>query len=224
MKKREGFTLIELLVVIAIIAILAAILFPVFAKARENARKANCMSNLKQISTGINMYSQDYDERMPFLSYNGGNTLGSHWQDCMDPYIKNTQVWQCPDGNNTLAGSGLWAASASFTQRSVHYAWNESSHGQSTASCNHPADTFLIMDKGNAQCFNGWYDWVGRAQNTLTSSGTSVTGPHNDGKNIGFADGHVKWMRSDAIRARDLNSASGTAADPNSPYYSYYAN
>ncbi|HEX2999407.1 MAG TPA: prepilin-type N-terminal cleavage/methylation domain-containing protein, partial [Armatimonadota bacterium] len=65
-KKRNGFTLIELLVVIAIIAILAAILFPVFARARENARKANCSSNLKQLSMGINRYTEDYDGRLPF--------------------------------------------------------------------------------------------------------------------------------------------------------------
>jgi prepilin-type N-terminal cleavage/methylation domain-containing protein len=88
---RKGFTLIELLVVIAIIAILAAILFPVFAKAREKARQASCASNLKQIALAILWYAQDYDERTQ--GYQGG--VGS-WHLLIEPYVKNTQVFACP--------------------------------------------------------------------------------------------------------------------------------
>src|SRR6218665_2214986 len=87
--KRHGFTLIELLVVIAIIAILAAILFPVFARARENARRSACQSNLKQIGLGIMQYTQDYDERYPIRYYNnyaaGGQEEG--WAYLMQPYV-----------------------------------------------------------------------------------------------------------------------------------------
>jgi len=101
--------LIELLVVIAIIAILAAILFPVFAQAREKARAASCLSNLKQLSLGIHMYAQDYDETMPYTwGYEGTISGGScaqrtpqvlRWfQDYVRPYIKNEQVYQCPSG------------------------------------------------------------------------------------------------------------------------------
>src|SRR5438874_2133399 len=96
---RPGFTLIELLVVIAIIAILAAILFPVFAQAREKARQASCLSGLKQLGTAVLMYAQDYDERLP--NNNEGKKDTNLWSDLagsgiMDPYVKNKQIWWCP--------------------------------------------------------------------------------------------------------------------------------
>src|SRR5579875_1263967 len=94
---RRGFTLIELLVVIAIIAILAAILFPVFAQAREKARQISCLSNLKQIGTGISMYVQDYDETFFQLPYTTDPPHLTAWSDLVQPYIKNTAVFTCPD-------------------------------------------------------------------------------------------------------------------------------
>ncbi|MBC8104215.1 MAG: DUF1559 domain-containing protein [Cytophagales bacterium] len=93
-KKSRGFTLIELLVVIAIIAILAAILFPVFAKAREKARQATCASNLKQMGLGILQYAQDYDETMVPRRLQGATNQG--WTQLMQPYFKNQQVFACP--------------------------------------------------------------------------------------------------------------------------------
>ncbi|MFN3650143.1 MAG: DUF1559 domain-containing protein [Armatimonadota bacterium] len=94
---RRGFTLIELLVVIAIIAILAAILFPVFAQAREKARAASCTSNLKQIMTGVKMYSQDYDEQsMEYLWYQVPGGVWHTWMEMVNPYVKNTGVFMCP--------------------------------------------------------------------------------------------------------------------------------
>ena len=93
--RRIGFTLIELLVVISIIAILAAILFPVFARARENARRASCQSNLKQIGLGMMQYSQDYDEKLP----PGNDTVehvGCGWGGQLFPYIKSSQIFTCP--------------------------------------------------------------------------------------------------------------------------------
>jgi len=100
MRKRHGFTLIELLVVIAIIAILAAILFPVFAQAREKARSASCLSNLKQIGTAVAMYVQDYDETYPFCylytTANGTAAPYWHWSHALLPYTRNAQIWVCP--------------------------------------------------------------------------------------------------------------------------------
>src|SRR5204863_4740415 len=88
-RPRRGFTLIELLVVIAIIAILAAILFPVFAQAREKARSAQCLSNLKQVAMATRMYSQDYDEVLvPLYLYNS-KTTWEWWMDLLQPYVKN---------------------------------------------------------------------------------------------------------------------------------------
>ena len=105
MQKRKGFTLIELLVVIAIIAILAAILFPVFQKVRENARRAACQSNFKQINLGMMMYIQDYDETWPARTITdniyGGGPYQS-WAFALQPFIKSTGVWQCPDDRTSI--------------------------------------------------------------------------------------------------------------------------
>src|ERR1043166_235409 len=96
--KRSGFTLIELLVVIAIIAILAAILFPVFAQAREKARSTSCLSNVRQIMTGVKMYAQDFDEMSPYYGWtlNGPGGTVNPWMEAVNPYIKNQQIWICP--------------------------------------------------------------------------------------------------------------------------------
>ena len=109
---KKGFTLIELLIVIAIIAILAAILFPVFARARENARRASCQSNLKQLGLGLLQYAQDYDETNTRVMFYGGtqttrncgdglnlSTPEYHWMYAIYPYVKSGQVYNCPSGN-----------------------------------------------------------------------------------------------------------------------------
>jgi prepilin-type N-terminal cleavage/methylation domain-containing protein/prepilin-type processing-associated H-X9-DG protein len=98
---KKGFTLIELLVVIAIIAILAAILFPVFARARENARKSSCQNNLKQLALGFKQYINDFDERFPLVAVTNNTASTTYappygWADALQPYIRNTQVYQCP--------------------------------------------------------------------------------------------------------------------------------
>jgi prepilin-type N-terminal cleavage/methylation domain-containing protein len=95
---RRGFTLIELLVVIAIIAILAAILFPVFARAREKARQASCGSNVKQIALGVLMYVQDYDEMFSNLGW--CTTPRLYWWDNVMPYVKNSQLFLCPSASS----------------------------------------------------------------------------------------------------------------------------
>jgi prepilin-type N-terminal cleavage/methylation domain-containing protein/prepilin-type processing-associated H-X9-DG protein len=107
---RKGFTLIELLVVIAIIAILAAILFPVFARARENARRASCQSNLKQIGLGMMQYTQDFDEKYSLMYYYANSSSGQEWSstntgdykwmDAIFPYVKSEQLFVCPSSNN----------------------------------------------------------------------------------------------------------------------------
>ncbi|RYZ75770.1 MAG: DUF1559 domain-containing protein, partial [Proteobacteria bacterium] len=106
-RNNAAFTLIELLVVIAIIAILAAILFPVFARARENARRASCISNQKQIMLGLTQYAQDYDEKYPLIYLSaGGTNVG--WNQMLMPYIKSRQVFICPSDPNPQQGGPSW--------------------------------------------------------------------------------------------------------------------
>ncbi len=122
---KRGFTLIELLVVIAIIAILAAILFPVFARAREQARKSACLSNLKQIGLGVMMYAQDFDETYPiaYLAAPAADPMpgysSSYWFNVLQPYTKNRQVWVCP-----TAGRIMSAAGSTLQQYSGGYGYN----------------------------------------------------------------------------------------------------
>ncbi len=136
MSTRKGFTLIELLVVIAIIAILAAILFPVFAQAREKARVATCTSNLKQFMTAILMYDQDYDECLP-LSISGKNAIGPgvaalnpgvqefHVGVAINPYIKSRGLFQCPDDSTLPAGNTAGTLPIPGGMK-VHEAWGTS--------------------------------------------------------------------------------------------------
>ncbi len=173
-QRRLGFTLIELLVVIAIIAILAAILFPVFARARENARRASCSSNLKQLGLGLLQYVQDYDEQMVNAYYPyaaGGNDGFSNgaanpprykWMDAVQPYIKSTQLFTCPSDSTVTIASGTYTTefrpAETLTANSSAYfgsyglnncyangAANGAS-GQSIAALQAPATTFWVMD------------------------------------------------------------------------------
>lgn len=123
---RSGFTLIELLVVIAIIAILAAILFPVFARARENARRSSCVSNMKQLGLGVSMYAQDNDGRYPMASNADVPSSGRRWPDYIFPYVKNAQIFICPSAAPTdVTGRGqLWAATTGPTGQYFGYGYN----------------------------------------------------------------------------------------------------
>ena len=206
--KRRGFTLIELLVVIAIIAILAAILFPVFAKAREKARQSSCLSNVKQLGLAVLQYAQDYDETLnscygaqdASVSYRRWYYQGATNPGMLFPYIKNSQVFDCPSGkgnygaNRALMGDG-------------------NQNGRNLAVVAKPSETIILGDAltsgGNpatgmdTAAGESWGGMI--ASLTRTSSygpGTACNGRglmairHNEVANLGFLDGHAKAMKS----------------------------
>jgi len=222
--KKRGFTLIELLVVIAIIAILAAILFPVFAKAREKARQSSCSSNLKQISLAIIQYTQDYDERMPWSSgYAAPSTMyqrNGEWFFSCEPYMKNAQISDCPSAaSGGFNSGGVWsyndtALPAQYQRMVVEYARNIRMTNQPLALINEPAVT-VLMTEGTAN-YMRWHCPNAAASTACYKTGTNLTNytwtntRHNDGANYSFVDGHVKW-------AKVTGSGAGggiTATDP----------
>jgi prepilin-type N-terminal cleavage/methylation domain-containing protein/prepilin-type processing-associated H-X9-DG protein len=141
---KRGFTLIELLVVIAIIAILAAILFPVFAKVREKARQTSCLSNEKQLGLAFAQYYEDYDEKWP--SGSTANTTpadevsGDGWAATIYPYVKSTGLYKCPDDSTTGDTSG------GVTYSPVSYAFNSNAAGGSDAQFTSPASTVALFE------------------------------------------------------------------------------
>jgi prepilin-type N-terminal cleavage/methylation domain-containing protein/prepilin-type processing-associated H-X9-DG protein len=214
---RRAFTLIELLVVVAIIAILAAILFPVFAQAREKARQAGCLSNLKQIGAAAQMYAQDYEERLP------GTELGEgegeyYWLEMLSPYTKNREIFHCPSASVKL---GLQASGVS-QEFSFSYAMNDIHDGaghsigaafQPLAVISYPADTLYIVDGWPAasEAEAGSYPerheigWVPagygapggglHARDPIVYPYDDGNGRHTGSLNFLACDGHVKTRR-----------------------------
>ncbi|MCX6812785.1 MAG: DUF1559 domain-containing protein [Candidatus Berkelbacteria bacterium] len=213
MSRRRGFTLIELLVVIAIIAILAAILFPVFARAREKARQASCSSNEKQIMLGILMYVQDYDEALPGAWASGSAGL---WSVRIMPYVKNNQLFVCP--SNATMGAGWGGYDWPGAPFPTSYGFNCNASGKALcnrigriASFTQPSMCIIIGDIWNAnwgninsiQINDGRLNPVGTnvcwGNNRCPMFDQNPSTIHNGGANYGHLDGHVKWYRNDAI-------------------------
>jgi len=198
--KQRAFTLIELLVVIAIIAILAAILFPVFAQARDTARKAACQSNLKQMGTAWMMYAQDYDETTNNNTWNGGGFWENQiFAERLQPYIKNYGVLRCPSDANPWRAQDMqdnFAKGGPYKDLVGSYA--HASYGVWTmASIAAPAEFFVIWDAsaGGGQGASIWIgtEWVTGAHQWGRNYGFSAR--HQNQINMLFGDGHVKTMR-----------------------------
>ena len=218
--KRRGFTLIELLVVIAIIAILAAILFPVFAKAREKARQSSCSSNLKQIGIAWSSYTQDYDETVsPFTDSGSSGGYTFNWMETLQPYVKSIQVMKCPS-NAQKACSYTYNAEMARTNPN-----NGTPRTLAGISLTTAAPIFIDA-LGTTGNFNqACYFFVdrpginssGRSLKTSVMGTNNVNNPddaakinpnvHTDGANYQFVDGHVKWYK--------FANNPGNAADTN---------
>ncbi len=219
LSRRHGFTLIELLVVIAIIAILAAILFPVFARARENARRASCSSNLKQIGLGVLQYTQDYDEAFP-LSVVSINAPAANvpvgWADAIQPYLKSTQIYQCPSESNPANAN---PASPGYTDYWMNK--NAGDGAQTLPVLNNPTLTIMFGDSQSTTggpLANSTARFRSNGCNGAGAAGATRFDPvcggaglatnlggggiiHLEGANYGFADGHVKWVKNTAANA-----------------------
>ncbi len=232
-KSKKGFTLIELLVVIAIIAILAAILFPVFARARENARRASCQSNLKQIGLGFIQYTQDYDETMPLGvgAYQIGGSTGpaAQWDLLIQPYIKSTQILTCPSDS---ASSTMNLVGFGSVKRSYSEAWylsysptNANANGplgRQISAINSPSVTVMLCERinveANAAANWGDYSVLGHTDQSASSGNQNfndmATGAVGEGRHLGtnnilFADGHVKSHREQRTNQQCLTGVSG---------------
>jgi len=241
-KNPQGFTLIELLVVIAIISILAATLFPVFARARENARRASCMSNVKQLSLAVLQYVQDYDESLPLnylvdasSSFPGGRWGGTtsnnvYLPQILYPYHKSLQIFHCPSGVDV----------SSTQPTSGHYGVNEelfhdpSKAPVKLAQITAPANTYAIMDSGTWRIYfndaknprgkTSYTPGIGAVMNktcaasdlrndteiNATACNDFLSGRHFGGVNVGFADGHVKWLKTEIVHGETAKT-SGSA-------------
>jgi prepilin-type N-terminal cleavage/methylation domain-containing protein/prepilin-type processing-associated H-X9-DG protein len=222
--RRAGFTLIELLVVIAIIAILAAILFPVFARAREKARQTSCLSNLRQLGTAVSMYVIDY-ESYPLHSHKELGNPGWRWMQMLQPYVGSSQVFVCPSAS---------ASAVALTSSTQHYGYNYQYLGNGRLSpsggpllmvadsqLQDPSNTIALADTfglakyaGLANQGSSGYSLDPPAPNPLFGTyygGTASAGDrataaarHNEGANYAFCDGHAKWLRPEAADAGNI--------------------
>ena len=219
---KSGFILIELLFVIAIIAILAAILFPVFARARENARRTSCQSNMKQIGLGLLQYSQDYDEFQPRTNFGGTGATNwptkYKWMDAIYPYVKNEQIFTCPS-DTTTSPTNKFRYSANYPGQDLYYfgsyAYNNGYYGyQNTAPANvnlsaiqAPSTTVWIVEQldgnnvevawGNAES-NPSISVV-KGINVLVTPASDIPERHLETTTILYCDGHVKSVKLSSL-------------------------
>jgi len=236
--KRRGFTLIELLVVIAIIAILAAILFPVFAKAREKARQITCLSNEKQLGLGIIQYTSDYDQHLPSGAVGNGGDNGSGWVGEIYPYVKSLAVYTCPDDNTSGFPAGNVITSYGYNTNLSPKPNNNSAGANADAALTAPASTVVLVELGGTtEAMNQANGTVNDVSSCVTDGGTgwscgsletgpmiggwtsavglgldgaNPTGRHTNGSNFLLADGHAKWLAGTKV------STGGNASGPTS--------
>jgi prepilin-type N-terminal cleavage/methylation domain-containing protein/prepilin-type processing-associated H-X9-DG protein len=233
--KNKAFTLIELLVVIAIIAILAAILFPVFGRARENARRTSCSSNLKQIGMGIMQYTQDYDEGLPMKSGSGGRgSVPVAWLHSIQPYVKSYQVLKCPSDtspgvpaagtDNTSYGINAIGSNAVKKPSGRESRWpyfppaSEEGFSVTLPSLEAPATTVQVLDADKFEFYSFFADNGPDGIKPISTTNPRTMGAagysclaierHLETINVLWCDGHVKAMKLDTLAKKGEQVAS----------------
>jgi prepilin-type N-terminal cleavage/methylation domain-containing protein len=196
----HGFTLIELLVVIAIIAILAAILFPVFARARENARKISCVSGLRQLGTAVNMYAQDYDEYLPNNFAGKKDTM--LWNDLsgsglLDPYLKNKKIWFCPSDAPPTYKNQTYDYSYCLYNNTADvnkHAYPSQMQSHSLAEALYPTQKVVFWE---VTAYHGNRNYI--------AYDLTYKGVRGDISNMTLLDGHTKTYRSTQLKPDVVN-------------------
>ena len=214
-RRNLGFTLIELLVVIAIIAILASILFPAFAKARESARRVSCTSNLKQIGIGFMQYQQEYDERMVPL-YVGAFSPTSQWDTITQTYLKSTDILRCPSSSSP--GLVHYTAPQLYYDNAAYCgAWPDftvaSGACNSSAAVRTPSSTVWLLDSDSREPTKHHFFSDVTTNHTVSTTdpktilpnagnGSSPIERHLNTSNVLYVDGHVKSQRFDSLTGK----------------------
>lgn len=195
---RRGITLTELLVVIGIVALLAAVLFPVFGRVRENSRKSSCLSNLKQLSGAMLLYCQDYNDKLPHSAQasdpvDGGWVLGAGGaaytfptdvaKGALYPYVKNTQVYICPSDTNAKT-------------KALSYSMNMICSQKRLAGASKTSQTIILVDE-SATLNDGNFN------SQLCGGNDKPTVIHSDGASMAYLDGHTKWQNPEQLQKKD---------------------
>jgi prepilin-type processing-associated H-X9-DG protein len=183
--KRPGFTIVEAVVIVAVLLILAAILFPVFARRPRTGRYPSCQSMLKQIALGYKQYIQDYKEAYPRARSGDAFANNNIWPDALIPYVKNQQVFQCPSDTNAIG------------PEFISYGYNSNLSSKNEAKMNNSA--VIILN----------YEVTGSEIATCGNKVAAVTAPtrHLEGSNYSFVGGHVKWFKPGKVSDTATNSS-----------------
>jgi prepilin-type N-terminal cleavage/methylation domain-containing protein/prepilin-type processing-associated H-X9-DG protein len=234
-RNRRGFTLIELLITITIISLLAAILFPVFGRARANARRSACLSNMKQLGLGLMQYTQDYDERLPGNEVAAGGinqpqgwlqpaTPGvpetyRNWAREIMPYVKSTQIYMCGESKpRSQDGPAGGTTEVPAPGGNTNYLMNGVVDSVGLSTIQSPADLIFLHEVRN-------FNRVAQVRPTRIAGSNPPQATtfqhayydrlHFDGANLLFCDGHVKWQRRDSIRFAQFGAP--VALNPSMP-------